>query len=283
MALQKFPIFGKRRRQELQDLQLLGTMNSDSSFDWDGDDVKDTDKQLKALFDRIDKRGDGKIDVNELGAALRNLGVTRGNRVAQELIWEVDEDMDGFIGYEELKETYERAAADLVGKEPRKLYNVLEFMMADVDDSATLTVDEALECYGKRYGVKNIDALVKRIFTEEELNNPTTNLTFAQYCERDAIFLHESCKQHRRSLLQYGRVTEENNSKGTSPKVRPKPVWRGGGARRSQSSMGFSHEDAQDLLLNLGLPNADRSNHRRVNRQGRRRSVPQSTFLSQHG
>ena len=74
MALQKFPIFGKRRRQELQDLQLLGTMNrsrivdgslssvlilsfSDSSFDWDGDDVKDTDKQLKALFDRIDKRG----------------------------------------------------------------------------------------------------------------------------------------------------------------------------------------------------------------------------------
>ena len=37
--------------------------------------------------------------------------------------------------YEEFVESYQRAAADKVGYEPRKLYNVVEFMLADEESS----------------------------------------------------------------------------------------------------------------------------------------------------
>jgi len=166
--------------------------------------------------------------------------------------------MDGYIGWEEFKTSYRRAAADQLGKEPRKLFNIMEFLMADDDNSGTLTVEEALECYGKRYGLKNIDALVGRLFTEEERSDPTAALSFAQYCERDQRFLSEVSKLRKDHLLTYGRIPEDQKMElstfASVPRQGTKPVWRGGGrGKRSSSSVGSAEDANFDLMLRLGF------------------------------
>lgn len=230
--------------------------HSGEDFEW-AHEEEEPDKEIKGVFDRIDTRSDGKIDVHEMSNALRHLGITGGNGVAQELLWEVDEDLSGFIHWEEFKHAYKRAAEDKTGKEPRKMYNVIEFMMADEDDSGTLTVSEALECYGKRYGTKTIDQLVRRLFTVEERTNPSAELTFSQYCERDAIFLADMCKRQRSAILGYGRCDSKRESSHAIRK--PPPPWRAAcgplkDKGRSKSSLGIPEEDARNFMLSLGLP-----------------------------
>jgi len=45
------------------------------------------------------------------------------------MIWEVDEDHDGKVGWEEFQRAYERCSNDIYGTEPRQLYNVVLFLL----------------------------------------------------------------------------------------------------------------------------------------------------------
>lgn len=45
------------------------------------------------------------------------------------MIWEVDEDHDEKVGWEEFKRAYERCSNDIHGTEPRQLYNVVLFLL----------------------------------------------------------------------------------------------------------------------------------------------------------
>jgi hypothetical protein len=45
------------------------------------------------------------------------------------MIWEVDEDHDGQVGWEEFQRAYERCSNDIYGTEPRQLYNVVLFLL----------------------------------------------------------------------------------------------------------------------------------------------------------
>ena len=160
-------------------------------FAWQNEAMSDKEKELRAVFDRIDDRKDAQIDVTELARSLKKLGLTEPRRSAQAILWEVDEDMDGLIGYAEFTDFYRRAAKDKLGSEPRKLYNVVEFMLADEDGSGTLTIDEVIDCFGRRYGVRQIDGLVVRFFTEEERANPKVRSEIRDEREREHA-VHES-------------------------------------------------------------------------------------------
>ena len=47
------------------------------------------------------------------------------------MIWEVDDDIDGFVSEEEFFKMYKRCKADKANLEPRKLYNLVLFLMFD--------------------------------------------------------------------------------------------------------------------------------------------------------
>ena len=236
--------------------------------------MSDKEKELRAVFDRIDDRRDAQIDVTELARALKKLGLTEPKRAAQAILWEVDEDMDGLIGYSEFKDFYQRAANDKLGSEPRKLYNVIEFMLADDDGSGTLTVDEVIDCFGRRYGVRKIDSLVQRFFTEEERANPKASISFGDFVLRDSQFMAESVKRYRESYLNYGRATEAGANVDPAP-PRPKPSWRGGGGPgRANTSVGFSPKEAKKMLVDLGLGLEAAESHMKAvskEKKGRRR------------
>jgi hypothetical protein len=51
------------------------------------------------------------------------------------MIWEVDEDGDGYVSWDEYMSAYERAVADKGGTEPRKLSTLIEFLLLDEEEN----------------------------------------------------------------------------------------------------------------------------------------------------
>ncbi|KAM5235022.1 calmodulin-like protein 5 [Ctenodactylus gundi] len=57
--------------------------------------------EFRKAFDRFDTDGDGKINVQELGAAMKMLGKNLSEEQLKAIISLVDRDHDGFISFEE--------------------------------------------------------------------------------------------------------------------------------------------------------------------------------------
>ncbi len=68
-----------------------------------------------------------------------------------DMIWEVDENMDQCIDWEETQLMFLRNANDVTGLEPSKFYNMIQFMMYDISNSGTVSVDEAMNMLYSRY------------------------------------------------------------------------------------------------------------------------------------
>merc|ERR1719502_1315378 len=99
-------------------------------------------ESLRRAFKRMDKKGDGKIDVNELMEELEFLGHKVKPQEAALIIWEVDDDADDCVDWEEFRTMFYRIRDDQTGCEPRKLFNVVEFLMHDKNISGSIDLDE---------------------------------------------------------------------------------------------------------------------------------------------
>ena len=87
------------------------------------------------------------------------------------IIWEVDDDLDGYVSRDEYQTMYKRCISDKTGLEPRKLYNLVTFLMYDRQFKGSVTVEETLQILFVRYGRDALDDWITFIFGEEEKNN----------------------------------------------------------------------------------------------------------------
>lgn len=74
---------------------------------------------LKRAFNVLDSKGDGKIDPEELNQVFQALGHKPRRGEVEDLIWEVDEDCDGCIGWQEFQRMYHRCRQDSTGEAAR--------------------------------------------------------------------------------------------------------------------------------------------------------------------
>lgn len=101
---------------------------------------------------------DGRLGVNELQAMYEELGykprkqTEYGVSEVEDIIWEVDEDANGYIDWENFVQMYIRCRKDKSGKEPTRLYNLIEFMVCDKDGGGTMSEDECMEILFHRFG-----------------------------------------------------------------------------------------------------------------------------------
>ena len=109
-------------------------------------------ENLHRVFECLDKKNDKKIDTQELMEHLRFLGHKCTKADAEDMIWEVDEDCDKCVNWEEFKTMFYRVRHDKSGWEPRRLFTVVEFMMHDKDLSGTIDMDECMEILFRRFG-----------------------------------------------------------------------------------------------------------------------------------
>ena len=82
-------------------------------------------------------------------------------------IWEVDDDADGKVDWEEFKGMFYRIRDDQSGYEPRKLFNVVEFIMHDKNQIGSIDLDEAITLLYARFGKEPVDKAMSEINTDD--------------------------------------------------------------------------------------------------------------------
>ena len=103
------------------------------------------------------------------------------------IIWEVDDDLDGYVNRQEFETMYKRCITDFSDLEPRQLYNLVTFLMYDTDFKGRVTVEETLQILFVRHGRKNLDEEIKAIFGEEERKQDSSeeqSITYSEYVNK---------------------------------------------------------------------------------------------------
>ncbi|OWY96750.1 hypothetical protein PHMEG_00032903 [Phytophthora megakarya] len=84
----------------------------------------------------------GVITAADLSSCMRSLHRVTTKSDVQWMIWEVDDDLDGCVNWEEFRSCYVRTLLDSHGLEPNQLYYLIQFLLCDTDSSQTVSADE---------------------------------------------------------------------------------------------------------------------------------------------
>lgn len=79
-------------------------------------------------------------------------------REVEDMIWEVDENLDGCVDLEEFQLMFKRNIADKTQLEPFQLFNVVQFCMYDKDFSGRVSVDETMHMLFARHGKEKLES-----------------------------------------------------------------------------------------------------------------------------
>jgi hypothetical protein len=116
-----------------------------------------------------DRTRDG-FDKRELIRILTELKFPFTKPEVDQWIWEVDEDLDGYVSRYEFTLMYKRyiidngrCIFDKNGLEPRNLFNLVQFLMYDQGDKGCITVEDTLELIYVRYK-DQLEENIKSIF-----------------------------------------------------------------------------------------------------------------------
>ena len=107
-----------------------------------------------------------KIGPQDLTKVLAKMNSKHNKAEVQLFIWEVDDDLDGYVSQEEFNIMYKRCISDDTGLEPRKLFNLTQFLMYDRNFKGRVTVEETLQILYVRYGRQKLDSEIEHIFGE---------------------------------------------------------------------------------------------------------------------
>lgn len=80
------------------------------------------------------------------------------------MIWEVDDDLDGYVSFKEFEKMYKRCVKDESSLEPRKLFNLAVFLMFDKNGNKKVTIEDTLQILFVRYGREKLDEEIRAIF-----------------------------------------------------------------------------------------------------------------------
>ena len=136
-----------------------------------------------------------KIGPMDVARVLQFLGLSPKKSQVNLIIWEVDDDLDGYVSKEEFLTMYKRCiVSEALAKksgleprlEPRKLFNLVQFLMYDKTFKGRVTVEETLQILFVRYGRDKLDDEIKAIFGEEEKNPDGSDkeITYGEYVDK---------------------------------------------------------------------------------------------------
>ena len=147
------------------------------------------DRVFKYLTTRDPKKTQeckDKIGPGDLMRVLTFLGCKPLRSEVNLIIWEVDDDLDGYISKDEFQTMYKRCISDETGLEPKKLYNLVVFLMYDKTFKGKVTVEETLQILYVRYKRDRLDEQITFIFGEDEKNDDGSEkeITFGEYVDK---------------------------------------------------------------------------------------------------
>lgn len=141
---------------------------------------------LDRVFRFLDTKKDKKICWQEISDALTKLGHKTPKDQIELWIWEVDDDLDQMVGWEEFLTMYQRCISDGTGLEPRNLFNLVQFLMYDKDFTMRISVEQTLQILFVRHGRGELDSEIAEIFGDQQkgADGQELKITFSQFLSR---------------------------------------------------------------------------------------------------
>ena len=159
-----------------------GRVMSEEEIEAEREVIEEEIEVLQAQVDGLGAEGGKKVAPTDLSDALAKLGRHVSKKVVADMIWEVDEDLDGAVSWDEFVLLFQRNIADKSGLEPNQLFNAVQFMMYDKDFSGTVTVDECMSMLYARYGGDNLEEALSELFGDSlSTADGGAELTFDAY------------------------------------------------------------------------------------------------------
>ena len=144
--------------------------------------------------------------------ALRKVIRTLCNEFAKDeldnMIWEVDENLDGYVSEREFENMYKKCITDEKEEEGKKLFYLSQFLMYDKDEKHEITVEDTLEILCARHQ-SNVDAALDAIFDIEKKDEngkvkkiKRETISFLEYAQR----MHELSMKKRNEISNRKKI-----------------------------------------------------------------------------
>ena len=128
------------------------------------------------------------------------------------MIWEVDENLDGYISEDEFENMYKKCITDENEEESKKLFYLTQFLMYDKDQKHEITVEDTLEILCARHQ-NNVDQVLDAIFDIEKVDEKgkkrkikRETLSFLEYAQR----MHELSMKKRNEISNIKKTFCDN-------------------------------------------------------------------------
>jgi len=125
-----------------------------------------TKKMMKSFKEDDDKGihdetrdNKGRIGVKAVRKILRTLCEEYPKEEMNSMIWEVDENLDGFVSEIEFERMYKRCITDEKEQQPKKLFYLVQFLMYDKEKKGYITEEDTLEILYIRHADKFNEAI----------------------------------------------------------------------------------------------------------------------------
>ena len=155
-------------------------LDSDSSLSEDSSESKEKVKEDENCLDLYkdpekeeEKLKRGRFGKKALRKMLKKLTGKYNKKEIELMIWEVDTNLNGYISYDEYERMYKNCIIDKKEREPKRLYNLVQFLMFDKEHKGYITEEDTLEilCIRNNNGLDNAIEDIFAIEIKDEKGN----------------------------------------------------------------------------------------------------------------
>ncbi|EER12343.1 dc3, putative [Perkinsus marinus ATCC 50983] len=176
---------------------------------------------LKRVFAWIDTKKDDILDYEEIISAFHRVGYKIARIDVEQFIWEVDDDLDGTVSWDEFLVMYQRCVFDKTGLEPRGLFILVEFLMYtaellefDKTFKGAIAVENTLEVLFVRHGRERLDDEIKQIFG----TTSSDGVEIGQESTINFTEFHDKMNERIRMLRSsQGKMAQQGTSETVAP------------------------------------------------------------------
>lgn len=131
-------------------------INKTSKKAFKEEEEKNQSQQMK---EEDETHHQGKVGVKAIRKVLRTLCEEYPKDEIDMMVWEVDENLDGYVSEVEFEKMYKRCITDEKEQQPKKLFYLVQFLMYDKEKKGYITEEDTLEILYIRHGDKFNEAI----------------------------------------------------------------------------------------------------------------------------
>ena len=195
----------KKKQMKFEKSKFRGKLEAKNKKNYKMKDEED-------MEEKKEKKSNKRFSRKALRKIIRKLCNEFAKDELDYMIWEADENLDGYVSEDEFENMYKKCISDENEEEGKKLFYLIQFLMYDKDEKHEITVEDTLEILCARHQ-NNVDQVLDSIFDIEKIDKngkkrklKRETLSFLEYAQR----MHELSMKKRNQISNLKKTFCDN-------------------------------------------------------------------------